>query len=307
MDIIVKIYSTSEIKCLHLNILNAIGSLNIKDISKKSVPVRMNFHGVNITANGIEVTFRLVKLQSFQWFNITVCNKFSMNSFILEIRKRAKSEEKAISSEGIGIIVLLILIVVLLLVMGIYLRYIKQRYRKRMITTRNDQTAERNSDDSAHYIEIVEDNFVLATLPEHNNQMISTDSRLVVENRNISIVSEEQYLALSNNDTDTSEHTVASSDNESIASEDLDDGYERPYTTLVAHNYVEDEHGYSSTKTSSIYDNSSSLQNTTCRPCFPFTEQDPSQDNKNTHFFADNGHENTKRNTGEYINLSLKQ
>ncbi|CAC5382477.1 unnamed protein product [Mytilus coruscus] len=96
MDIIVKVYSTSEIKCLHLN---AIGSLNITCINnklKKSVPVTMNFHGVNITANGIEVTFRIIKLQSFQWFNITVCNNFAMNSFILEVRKRGKKYKKGI-------------------------------------------------------------------------------------------------------------------------------------------------------------------------------------------------------------------
>ncbi|CAC5379150.1 unnamed protein product [Mytilus coruscus] len=248
--------------------------MEIIDIMKKSVPLKMNFHGVNITAIGIEVTFRLVKLQSFRWFNITVCNNFSVNNFILEVRQTG---------------------------------YLKQRYRKRMITTPTDQTAERNSDESVHYIEIVDDNNVRAILHEHNNQMISTDSRLVVENRNISIVSEEQHLALSNNDIDTSEHTIGSSDNEINASEHFDDGYERPYTTLVAHNYAEDEHRYSSTKTSSINDNSTTLQNATCRPCFAFTEQDSSQVKQKTFFFADDGQENIKRNTGEYINLSLKQ
>ncbi|CAC5379149.1 unnamed protein product [Mytilus coruscus] len=93
MDIIVKVYSTSEIKCLNLN---AIGSLNIKDIMKKSVPLKINFHGVNITANGIEVTFRLVKLHGIRWFNITVCNNFSMSSFILEVRKSGKKHEQGI-------------------------------------------------------------------------------------------------------------------------------------------------------------------------------------------------------------------
>ncbi|CAC5387875.1 OPCML [Mytilus coruscus] len=209
IDIIVKVYSTSEIKCLHLN---AIGSLNIKDILKKSVPMRMHFHGVSIKANGIEVTFRLVKLQSFQRLNITVCNDFAIKSFILEVIKR-----------------------------------------------------------------------------EHNNQMISTDSRLVVENRNISMVSGEQHLE-SNNDSNTSEHTIATSDDEINASEHLDDGYERPYTTLVAHIYAEEEHGYSSTKTSSINYNSTTLQNATCRPCFAFTEKDKQK----TFIFTDDGQENTK-------------
>ncbi|CAC5368465.1 unnamed protein product [Mytilus coruscus] len=193
MDITVRVYSTSEIKCLHLN---AIGSLNIMKIFKKSVPLMMSFHGVNITENGIEVTFRLAKLQSFQWFDITVCNNFSINNFILE---------------GIVIIVLLILIVVLLVVMGIHLRYLKQRYRKRMITTTNVQTA----DKSAHYVEIVEDNNEMAILHEQNNQMISTDAR------NISMVSEELHLAFSNNDCDTSEHSIATSDNDTKKKQEI--------------------------------------------------------------------------------------
>lgn len=94
MDIIVKVYSASEMKCLHLN---AIGSLTMKNILKKTVLLRMNFHGVNITANGTEVKFRLVKLQSFRWFNITVCNNFAMSSFILEVRKSGKKHKKGIS------------------------------------------------------------------------------------------------------------------------------------------------------------------------------------------------------------------
>lgn len=94
INISVKVYSTSEINCLHLN---AIGSLNIKDIFKKSVPLTMSFHGVNITANGIEVTFHVAKLQSFQWFNITVCNNYSMNNFILEVRQTGKNMKRTMN------------------------------------------------------------------------------------------------------------------------------------------------------------------------------------------------------------------
>lgn len=93
MDIIVRVYSTSEIECLNLN---AIVSLNIKDILKKSVHLMMSFHGVNITVNGIEVTFRVAKLLRFQWFNITVCNDFAMSSFILEVRQSGKKYENFI-------------------------------------------------------------------------------------------------------------------------------------------------------------------------------------------------------------------
>ncbi|CAG2232730.1 OBCAM [Mytilus edulis] len=299
MDITVKVFSTSKIKCLHLN---TMGSLTIKDILKKTVLLKMNFHGVNITAIGTEVQFRLVKLQSFGWFNISVCNTFAMTYFILEVKQSAKysSEEKAISLEGIVIIVLLILIVILMIVMGTYVRYLKQRYRKRMITTASVQTA----DEVAHYIEIVEVNNELATLHEQNNQMISTDARRIVENRNISV---EQLVAFSNNDNETSEHARTLPDNESHTSEHLDDGYERPYMTLVAQNYVEEEHVYNNTKSNSLNDNSTPLQNPTCRRFVEITEQDATQDNTDTHVFAADSQENVKQNTGEYINLSIKQ
>ncbi|XP_076089159.1 uncharacterized protein LOC143059530 [Mytilus galloprovincialis] len=298
MNISVKVYSTSEINCLHLN---AIGSLNIKDIFKKSVPLTMSFHGVNITANGIEVTFRVAKLQSFQWFNITVCNNYSMNNFILEVRQTAKisSEEKEISSEGIGIIVLLILVVILLVVMGIYLRYIKQRYRKRKITTTNVQTA----NEDVHYIEIVEDN----NGHGQNNQMISTEARSIVEQRNPSLMSGERHLAFQNNDRDTLDQSIATSDNDSHTPEHVDDGYERPYTTLLAHNFAEDEHFYNNKTHNSLNETSTPFPIVACKPIVGITEQDASQDKKTTHFCADDGQVNNMRKTGEYINLSLKQ
>lgn len=135
--------------------------------------------------------------------------------------------------------------------------------------------------------------------------MISTDARIVFENRNMSI--DAQHVVFTNNESDTSEHSIGSSDNEINASEHLDDGYEQPYTSLVAHNYAENEHGYSSTKTNSINDKSTTLQNATFRSSFEFIEQYPSKDKQNIFFFPDDGKENVNLKSGEYINLSLKQ
>lgn len=132
--------------------------------------------------------------------------------------------------------------------------------------------------------------------------MISTDDRMIVETRNISIVYEEQSLAFSNMDNETSEHSIALLGNDSHTSEHLDDGYERPYTTLVTHNYAEEEHVYKSTKTNLFNDNTSTFENATYRPYVIITEQDVSLDDTKTHFFPDD----SKENKTEYINLCLK-
>lgn len=137
--------------------------------------------------------------------------------------------------------------------------------------------------------------------------MISTEARSIVEHRNTSIVSGERYLAFQNNDRDTPDQSIATSDNDSHTSEHLDDGYERPYTTLMAHNYVEDEHVYNNTTHNSLNETSTPFSIVACKPIVGITEQYASQDNINTHFCADDGQVNSIRNTGEYINLSLKQ
>lgn len=151
---------------------------------------------------------------------------------------------------------------------------------------------------------ILNQNNVPFFIKEQNNQMISTDARRIVENRNIS---EEQLVAFSNNDNKTSEHARTLSDNESHTSEHLDDGYERSYMTLVGQNYAAEEHVYNNTNSNSLNDNSTPLQNTTCRRFVAITEQVATQDYIDTHVFAVDSQENVKQNTGEYINLSIKQ
>ncbi|CAC5394947.1 unnamed protein product [Mytilus coruscus] len=92
MDITIKVYSTSAIKCLYLNAIGRLSShLPIKE-KTKTVPLKIDFYGVNITANGKELTLSLLKLNSFGSYNVTVCNHFSVNYFIVEVRKTGISQ-----------------------------------------------------------------------------------------------------------------------------------------------------------------------------------------------------------------------
>lgn len=89
MEIKVKVYSLSDIKCHLLSPIGGNFSV-IKDILKKTVFIMTNFHDVNITTIGIEITFLLMKLRTFQRYNVSICNDFSTTSFIVEVRNKGK-------------------------------------------------------------------------------------------------------------------------------------------------------------------------------------------------------------------------
>ncbi|CAC5412468.1 NCAM [Mytilus coruscus] len=91
MDIRINVFSTSAIKCLDLNAIGRVSSpLPIKNNLTKTVPMKIDFHGVNITVNGTELTFRLSKWNSFESYNVTVSNHFFENYFIVEVRQTGK-------------------------------------------------------------------------------------------------------------------------------------------------------------------------------------------------------------------------
>lgn len=91
MDIKINVFSSSAIKCIDLNAIGRVSStLPIKNNMTKTVPLKIDFHGVNITVNGTELTFRLPKLNSFESFNVTVSNHFFENYFIVEVRQTGK-------------------------------------------------------------------------------------------------------------------------------------------------------------------------------------------------------------------------
>ncbi|CAC5405148.1 unnamed protein product [Mytilus coruscus] len=125
IEITIKAYSTTDITCHYLNAIGRLSSLeSIWNISSKIVLMRIHFHGVYITVNGIEVTFHLAILHHFQTFNVTVCNNVSTNSVTVEVRQIVdySLEEKVLSSQGLAIIVLVMIIVILVAGMGIYIQ-----------------------------------------------------------------------------------------------------------------------------------------------------------------------------------------
>ncbi|CAC5361918.1 unnamed protein product [Mytilus coruscus] len=121
MEISIKGYSTSAITCHYLNAIGRLSSLeSIWNISSKIVLMSIHFHGVSISVNVIEVTFRLAILHHFQTFNVTVCNNVSSNNFNVEVKQIVgySLEEKVLSSQDIAIMVLVMIIVIRVAGMG---------------------------------------------------------------------------------------------------------------------------------------------------------------------------------------------
>ncbi|VDI64121.1 Hypothetical predicted protein [Mytilus galloprovincialis] len=236
----VNVYSSSKITCHDITEVDGTPLPKEIGVTTRPVLIKETFHDTNVTLNGTEIVFVLNGLNAveFHSFNITMCNNYGRSSFVINSKHLAKpSEEKALSSQRIIIIVLLIIVLVLVTGIGVYVRYTKRRHRKKMITAISIQTAERTVDETPHYAEIIEEDMIL-TLPQE-------PEILVAENSNTTGLSEE--------------HSSSSSNTDNNASEDLNDGYEKPYSTLVSNNGHEVEHDYHKTKQNWIYENS-----TTC-------------------------------------------
>lgn len=126
-------------------------------------------------------------------------------------------------------------------------------------------------------------NFIL--ILGNNDQSISLADiiHVVGEHRDITNVSEDHSSTISANDAN--------------GSEIVDDGYEKPYTTLMIIDRDEDEHVYLSTRnslTNITNENSTSLDHAACGNSSGF---------KKLHYIP----HKTKSDDLEYINLSLKQ
>ncbi|CAC5368462.1 unnamed protein product [Mytilus coruscus] len=117
----------------------------------------------------------------------------------------------------------------------------------------------------------------------NNTQIISETDRIVVENSNTTALSDE--------------HSAASSNTDINAPENLDDGYGKPYTTLVANNGCEYEHIYRKTKQNWTYENSTPFKNATFGHSVEFTEQGFSLDKTKTNVYANEGQESANMNT----------
>lgn len=130
-------------------------------------------------------------------------------------------------------------------------------------------------------------------------------------------------MSMINSDIDVvpGEHTSRSSDNDSDSSEYLDDGYEKPYTTLVV---AEVGHVYLTTKQKSDHANVLiPFQNVVCGHAREILEEDSLSDETNAHDEQKNynlKNDSTvtiesvpqtyiypQMNKANYINLSLNQ
>lgn len=148
----------------------------------------------------------------------------------------------------------------------------------------------------------------------NNTFVISTADGIVAVNRNLIHVSDEYSSTLSENDTN--------------AAERLDDGYEKPYTTLMENIETEDKHIYLITQETQQFQHVSPFVHAACGHLLEFTEQASSLDTSKINPSENDDQENikhnyvenyetdddlrqsnvyTKKKTVEYINLLLKQ
>ncbi|CAC5417638.1 unnamed protein product [Mytilus coruscus] len=89
---------------------------------------------------------------------------------------------------------------------------------------------------------------------------------------------------------------IGVSENDPNAAENLDDGYEKPYSTLVANIEVEDNHVYVTTKNNPNIQQVSPFVHAAYRHFFEFTEQNYSLDEAKNNSYAKEGQENMKQN-----------
>lgn len=124
----------------------------------------------------------------------------------------------------------------------------------------------------------------------------------------------------------SAEHTSTSSDNDREYLEYIDDGYEKPYTTMVVTDQVKDDHVYLNTKKESNYENAVPFQTVDCGHACELLEEESlshkinaHNDHENRNLDYDTGDSNETHNNvpqidiypqmnkAEYINLSINQ
>ncbi|VDH92659.1 Hypothetical predicted protein [Mytilus galloprovincialis] len=135
----------------------------------------------------------------------------------------------------------------------------------------NVETPDETYDEIAHYTDIIEIDNLQPTSQENDNSIMS------MINSDIDVV--------------PGEHTSTSSDNDRDSSEYLDDGYEKPYTTLEV---AEDGHVYLTTKQKSDHANVIPFQNVDFGQACELLEEDYLSDTDKTN--AHDEHENLNLN-----------
>ncbi|XP_052079070.1 uncharacterized protein LOC127717470 [Mytilus californianus] len=157
------------------------------------------------------------------------------------------SGEKSLSVQGIVIVVLVFVNIIIGVGIGLFVRYFKQKIKKRVMTAVNVRTSEASNVDSANYADITEDENNQTSSQENGSPILSTVNMIGVENRDEATLS--------------SENASVASDNDINDVDNYDGIYEQPYTTLVVQNRADDENVYLITKQNSIYENETTLDN----------------------------------------------
>lgn len=101
---------------------------------------------------------------------------------------------------------------------------------------------------------------------------------MIVENSNSTMA-----MTIRDIDEVSAEQTPTSSDRDRDSTEYLDDGYEKPYTTLVVTDQVKDEHDYLTTKKESNYENAISFENVACGHASEKLEENTLSNKTNVH------------------------
>ncbi|XP_076107481.1 cell adhesion molecule DSCAM-like [Mytilus galloprovincialis] len=160
------------------------------------------------------------------------------------------SGERSQSVQGIVIVVLVLGNIVIGLGIGIFVRFLQQKTKKRMITAANVRASEASNDDSIIYEDIIEDENHQTSSQENENPIVSIVNTIGAEKRYKDTVSSENALVM----------LVASTNN----IEDMDNCdkiYAQPYKSLMVQYRDDDENVNLITKQNSIYENENSLDN----------------------------------------------
>ncbi|XP_071149256.1 nephrin-like isoform X2 [Mytilus edulis] len=218
---------------------------DIKKVWRRSEPVfdTMQARMSNTLFNLSPQTRYLVRILST---NALGESKKTAVSFIMTLATNS-TVVKTPPVQGIVIVVLVLVNIVIGLGIGVFVRFLKQKTNKRMITAENVRASKASNDDSIGYEEILEDENHQTPSQENENPILSTVNTIDVEKRYKDTVSSENALVASDNNTEDG---------------DNDDGiYAQPYKSLVVQYRADDENVNLITEQNSIYEHDNSLGN----------------------------------------------
>ncbi|VDI70162.1 Hypothetical predicted protein [Mytilus galloprovincialis] len=235
---------------LKTNLLQRNKTLNIHGL-QRSIDIHEMVQDVNITVACIQIIFQLTlnRKEDCTDYKIEACNKKGCNELMVKIKWGTTNStvDKTPPVQGIVIVVLVLVNIVIGVGIGVFVRFLKQKTKKRTITAANVRASKASNDDSIVYEDILEDENHQTPSQENENSILSTVNTIGVEKRDKDIVSSENALVASGNN---------------IEDGDNDDGiYALPYKSLVVRYCTDDENVNLITEQNLIYENETSLDN----------------------------------------------